>query len=170
MMKRFWLTLMTSTLVALMAAAQVARIHIDDFEMTPGDKITVPVMFSNTEESKGLQFYLTLPQGLKMTRAKLTDYSDDLEMQLTNSRLKIDNSYAVIMYTMKQKGFPPDSAAIVNLSFKADKSFAGGEIIIWNAVGATTGNKSIAIGNDTVTVRCKPETLMTQPAGEPFFN
>ena len=59
-------------LLALTLSAQGNRVYIEDFEIEPGATDSVLVLLSNVDPSRGLQFNLSLPQGLEICEYDLT--------------------------------------------------------------------------------------------------
>ena len=51
-------------LVALDAVSQSNRIYVEPFEICPDSIVAVPVMLANESPTRGLEFNMTLPEGL----------------------------------------------------------------------------------------------------------
>ena len=152
-MRRILLLIMTA-LLALGATAQTNRVYIEDFEIEPGALDTVPVMLANSDPSRGLQFNVSLPEGLEYWDCLATDLSREYTMTVSCSFSRKDNCYVVYIYPTQRVCYPVDTAAIVNMIFEADPEFKGGTITIWKCRGATIENETIPMDgcNTTVTI------------------
>lgn len=163
------------SLVALSGAAQSNRIYIDDFEIYPDSTVTVPVVLANESRIRGLQFNMTLPQGLTIEEYELTDYSDDLTMSLVVRRIK-DNYYGVFIYPTQKIPYPADTTAVImTLTFGATSDFTGGEVVMFNGRGSTMNNHTFIIDGDTVEVTVPAASLIgipmdQNPVKDEFFN
>ena len=83
MNKRHNLLLMLCALLAISAVAQQGnRIYIEDFEIEPGKTVSVPLMLSNQDPTRGMQFNISLPNGLRMIDQELTAYSEEYNMNM----------------------------------------------------------------------------------------
>ena len=119
-------------LVALVAAGQTNRIYIEDFEIMPDSTKTVPVMLANVDETRGLQFNVTLPNGMKYSGYKLSDYASQSSFSMNIASNKVnDSTWSVMVYPSGRICFPPDEQAIVMLKFKAKSEFKGGDLLVW---------------------------------------
>ena len=149
-MRRFMRSLL-AVVFALTAVAQRNRIYIEDFEIYPDSTVTVPVMLANMDSTRGIQFNLTLPYGLRLMNCELTEYADnecDMNMFQSNNA----GVYTIGMYPFSRLCFPPDIKAVLMIDFKVKTDFEGGEIFLWKCRGSTLENTSIIIGDDTTTV------------------
>ena len=74
---------MMAALLSLAAVAQQRnRIYIENFEIYPDSSLTVPVMLANMDSTRGIQFNITLPFGLKISECNLTPYAKEYDMHL----------------------------------------------------------------------------------------
>lgn len=174
-MKHYLLTLLAA-LMAMSAIAQSnSRIYIEDFEIVPDSSIVVPLILANVEESRGVQFYLTLPQGLSLGELQLTDYSLEYNMKFSCNYSKKNDCYMTFVYPAQAVCYPPDTTAIMTIEFTASPEFRGGDIKVWKCRGSTIDTKSIVYQDDTTTVTVPTASLIgvpvdQQPAEEHFFN
>ena len=161
MMRHFLLTIMM-VLAALTVTAQSNRIFIEDFVVDRDSVVSAPVELVNETPMRGLQFKMTLPEGLKIESSHLTNYSEKYEMNLV-CRQTDNGDYAVFIYPLGRVCYPADSVAIMMLDFAAGPDFKGGDIILSNAKGSTIDNKSITIDGDTTTVTVPASSLIGIP-------
>lgn len=149
--------------VSLCAGAQQNRVYMDDFEIARGSTLTVPVMLANQDTTRGLQFDVSLPPGLRCEELELTQYIQRMRFILNNT-IK-DGVHNVMIYQLGTGTIPPGDAAVVEMTLKADSTFSGGDITLWKCRGSTRDNKSIYIDGDTVTV-----TVPMEPQGGFFLD
>lgn len=149
MRNRFFLTFM-AVCATLCAVAQANRIYVDDFEIAPGATVQVPVILANQDTTRGVQFNVTLPQGLNCEEMEMTQYSERKKFILHNS-LK-DNTCAVMIYQIGMANFEPGNNAIVIMTLRADDTFKGGDLSVWKCRGSTMKTMTIFMDGDTATV------------------
>lgn len=167
------LVALIALLMTMAAIAEGNSIYIEDFMVCPDSTVVVPVMLANTDSTRGIQFNLTLPDGLDLTKCELTPYSEKRNMNLFKS--KKDRTCVMGLYPMGIIYFQPDTAAIMSLQFKAQSSFKGGEIIVWKCRGSSSENKNIPFADDTTNVTVPLADLIgipieNQSDGNSFFN
>lgn len=122
--------------VALMGAAQGGgRIFIENFDIAPDSTVTVQVMLDNPEPTLGLQFKMTMPEGLTVDELELTKYSKKLKMNLAD-RLNGD-TWIIAVYSMALDQYPPNTAAVLTMTVTASPEFEGGDIAIYRSQGST---------------------------------
>lgn len=172
-MKRFHFAAICALLMAFTALAQGNRVIIEDFEIAPDSTLTIPVMLANTDSTRGLQFNLTLPEGLQVKSMTTSSYSKSLGM--TISRNFQNGYYVVMLYQSARVCYPPDSACIANIRLKADPDFTGGEMTIWKVIGSTIDNFAFPIDGDTALVTVPTSSLLNIPYDQPpvreqYFN
>ena len=172
---RHFVTTLLAVCVAVCAMAQANRVYIEDFEICPDSVVTVPVMLTNVDETRGVQFRISLPLGLSIDESELTDHSADCNMQELFRFAPIGGFYNVILYPLDRSCLPSGTHAIMNFSFKADAAFKGGTITLFKACGATTENQPIAIDGDSTTVTVPEAVLVGVPVDQKtsddrFFN
>lgn len=151
-MRHVLLTIMAA-LAIMTAAAQSNSIYIEDFCIDRDSIVTVPVMLANETPLRGLQFYMSLPEGIKLDDRSLTKYSKKYEMNIV-CRMTPDGEYAVFVYPMERICYPADTKAIINFDFAATADFKGGEIHMTGIKGSTIDNSSITIDDHVVKVTC----------------
>ena len=162
--------------LALAVSAQGNRIYIEPFEIEPGESRTVPVMLSNVDPSRGVQFNVTLPEGLELKASELTPYSQGMKMILSCEFSPKNGCYTVFIYPMGVICFPADTtAAVMTLKINARKSFRGGTMSTWKCFGATEENKTLYMQGDTTAVTVPESALIgipidTRSADDEYFN
>lgn len=160
-MRHFLLTIIVA-LAALTVTAQGDRICIEDFVIDRDSVVSVPVVLANETPMRGLQFNMTLPDGLKVESSSLTKYSAKYEMNMVCRRT--DNGEQVVfIYPMARICYPAGSEVVVVINFAAGPDFKGGDIILSGAKGSTIDNKSIPIEGDTIKVTVPASSLIGIP-------
>lgn len=158
---RYLIMTILAALMTLGAAAQNGnRIIMSDFEIDRDSTLVVPVILENETPARGLQFNMTLPEGLEVKGSALNPYSKKCEMNLSCNKTD-DGTYVVFIYPMGRVCYPADSVAIMTFNFKARRSFKGGSIKIWKVKGSTIDNKVFNIEGDTAEVTV-PASIMDE--------
>lgn len=169
------LILILAALIAVGASAQSNRVYIEDFEIYPDSTLLVPVMLANSDSTRGVQFYMTMPEGLDVEKFKLNDYANEYGM-LLDARFSTNlGCYVVFEYPFDRVCFPPDTAAVLMIEFYAEPGFTGGELTLWKCMGATIDNKSIIMEGGTTTVTVPESSLIgipvdSGPESNMYFN
>lgn len=174
-MKHFLMTILLALLAVSAVAQSQSRVFIEDFELSPDSSIVVPVILANVERTRGVQFYITLPEGLMMEDFQLTKYSLDYRMTLSCPYSQKNGCYMVFIYPSTGSMFPPDTVAVMTFEFKASPTFEGGIMPIWKCRGSTVNNSTIIYQNDTTLVTVPTSSLIgipmdNQPLKDQFFN
>ena len=160
-MKRYMMTMLAMVLT-LAAIAQKNRIYIEDFEIYPDSSITMPVILANVDSTRGIQFNMTLPDGLRMLDCKLSDYAaNEYDMQIF-STVKA-GIWTMGMYPMSRVCLPPATQVVMTIKFYATADFKGGELFLWKCRGSTIKNMSIYIDDDTTAVAVPSSALIGIP-------
>lgn len=172
---RHYLMILVAVLVTMPCWAQGNKIYIEDFEIEPDSSITVPVMMANADSTRGVQFNLTLPQGLALSEFVISSYSHSYEMTMTCRLTDDGNHYVVMVYPNGPICFPAGTASIVLMTFTASSNFKGGIINVWKCRGSTIDNHVIEFegGNTTVTVPASSligVPIDKEPVKDEFFN
>lgn len=172
-MKRIHLTTVCALLMAITAMAQGNRIIIEDFEISPDSTLTVPVILANADTTRGVQFNLTMPEGLQIKNMQASSYSRSLGMSI--SRNYQNGVHIVLLHASNRVGYPPDSAVIANMKVVADPDFKGGQIFVWKVIGSTMDNVTFSIDGDTTNVTVPSSSLIVipidqRPQQEHYFN
>ena len=140
-MMRRALMICLAVCVTLCAVAQRNRIYVDSFEIARGGTVTVPVMLANQDTTRGVQFRVTLPQGLRCVEMNVSQRAERKGFIL-NKTLK-DDFHSVMIYQVGTACFAPGDMAIAEMTLQADETFGGGEITVWKCRGSTMDNLSI---------------------------
>ena len=150
-MMRYWIMTFVLALVSLFAAAQSNRVYIEDFEIVPGTTIKVPVLLTNVDPTRGVQFQVTEPDGLQIEDFELSKYSKAHKMnQFGNLRGQV---WVMGMYPSGEVCFEPDTAAVIMmLEITAAPDFKGGDIILWKQRGSTMDSETIYFEDHTTRV------------------
>lgn len=150
--------------MAVQAMAHSNCLYIEDFEICPDSAVTVPVILTNEQETRGFQFNITLPNGLTVARHKLADDALDYGMNLTFRKIESDDCYTAIAVPHDRTCFPPGTTIVMTLRLKASSDFKGGQISLWKQRGSTVENKTIVMNDTTVNVTVPGDA----PAAQPF--
>lgn len=151
-MKRLITPMLLMLALWLPALAQDPQeVYIEDFAIEPGQGMTVPVMLHCVPPSRGIQFNLTLSEGLSLDEIELTQASKSLTMNLFSSKHS-QGYYVIGTYPSERVCYDTVATAVVELSVSAAEDFEGGTMRVWHVRGATLDNKSIKMDDDTTTV------------------
>ena len=135
---------------ALCAVAQGNRICVHDIEVARGATVTVPVLLANQDTTRGVQFRVTLPQGLTCQEWNLAPRTERLGFILNN--ILKDGAHSVMIYQVGRGAIPPGDEAIAIMTLQVDDTFTGGEITVWKCRGSTMDNKSMEMDGSTSSV------------------
>lgn len=163
-----------AVLLSLPLMGQENRIYIEGFEVEPDSTITVPVMVCNADSTRGLQFNISLPDGLSFDNCVVSAYSRRNEMTISCQYDKAHHYYLVLIYPLGRISFPAGVADVAQLTLTAQSGFKGGDIVIWKCFGSTVDNKAIAFDGETATVTVPENALYgvpidQKPADDHFF-
>ena len=138
-------------LLATMPAKGDGVLYIEDFEIVPGTTIKVPVLLTNVDPTRGVQFQVTEPDGLQIEDFELSKYSKAHKMnQFGNLRGQV---WVMGMYPSGEVCFEPDTAAVIMmLEITAAPDFKGGDIILWKQRGSTMDSETIYFEDHTTRV------------------
>lgn len=119
-------------LVALFASGR-DRLYIENFNISAGETLQVPVLLLNDTAYCGLQTDLYLPVGLSLDTED-DEYIIDLTSRKDNSHTvasrELDNgAIRIYVSSLSAKEFSGNSGAIMTLSITASSSFGGQAII-----------------------------------------
>lgn len=173
-MKQIMITLL-AMVMALPCVAQVNRLYMNDFEIEPDSTVTVLLYLTNEVPSRGLQFNLTLPEGLTREDYEVTAYSKECNMTMVCEKTGANN-YMAFVYPPTRICYPVDSdREVATFTFKAASGFKGGELVIDGCKGSTMDSKTFSIEGDTVVVTVPARSLVGIPVDQqstdsPFFN
>ena len=170
------LLLIMAMLMSLVATAQTNRIFIEDFEIEPGATDSVPVLLSNVDPSRGLQFNISLPEGLNYMGAEVSEYASGYKMSVSCNYNQKNSCYSAFIYPPGPICFPADTTAVVMyIWLMAKDDFKGGPIITWKCRGSALDNNTIIMDGDTTVVTVPQASLIGIPvenrqAQDQYFN
>lgn len=162
-MKQF-VIIFLAWLATIGVAAQTNRIYIEDFEIEPGATDSVPVMLSNVDPSRGLQFNFSLPEGLDYKGAEVSEYASGYKMSVSCNYNQKNSCYSAFIYPPGPICFPADPAAVVMyIWLTAKDDFRGGPIVTWKCRGSSIDNNTIIMVGDTTAVTVPQASLIGIP-------
>ena len=162
-MKQF-VMIFLAWLATIGVAAQSNRIYIEDFEIEPGATDSVPVVLSNVDPSRGLQFNFSLPEGLDYKGAEVSEYASGYKMSVSCNYNQKNSCYSAFIYPPGPICFPADPAAVVMyIWLTAKDDFKGGPIITWKCRGSSIDNNTIIMDGDTTAVTVPQASLIGIP-------
>lgn len=163
-----------AVMTALGSAAHGNRVYIQDFEIEPGTCDTVPVMLANIDPSRGLQFNISLPEGLEYVDCLATEYSLECTMTVSCNYSRKESCYVVYIYPTQRVCYSPGNAAIAYMVFEADPEFKGGTLTTWKCRGATLENETIFMDGNSTTVTVPQASIIEleeeNAAPDRYFN
>lgn len=153
-MKHFMMTMMAA-LVAVCAVAQAGHVYIEDFEIAPGETMEVAVLLTNAVETRGVQFNMTLPDGLLLEDYELTKRA--MSRKMKPFAADRGDYWAMGMYPVEAVCFEPqEKLAVMTLYLTADPDFKGGDILLWKQRGSTMDCNTIILDDSAATVKAAP--------------
>lgn len=172
---RHYLMIIVAVLMALPCWAQGNKVYIEDFEIEPDSSITVPVMMANADSTRGVQFNITLPEGMGLDGFAVSDYSRQYEMTMTCRLADEGTFYVAMVYPNGRICFPAGTEPVALLTFTASSNFKGGIIKVWKCRGSTIDNHVIEFDGALTTVTVPASSLIgvpidKQPVKDEFFN
>ena len=111
------------------------KLTINNIEACKGGTIVLPVNMSNTESIKGVQFDLTLPNGVTVA----TDAYDELAVSLTSrahsshsvsARQLSNGDYRIVVTSMGAKTFSDTEGNIMNITLNVAENVEMGDYVI----------------------------------------
>ena len=124
--------MLLATLLPFSAGAQT--LAAEEFSIEAGKSATLAVSLENSGVVvTALQFDITLPEGLSVTKSEKTERVGDLDLYTNYNPLdNPGNVYRFAIFPDLGKSISGESGVIVNITVEADASFAGGEITFSN--------------------------------------
>jgi hypothetical protein len=153
-MKRYLLFAVLG-LVALGAAAD--RFYIEDFEIAPGETMTVSILLENEATYTAFQTDIYLPEGLTVEQED-GDYIFDLTSRKSRnhniaSQLQVDGAIRVISYSPRINAYKDNSGALVTFNVIASADFTGpASIQLKNTLFTNTAGYEVAFVDEECTV------------------
>ncbi len=133
--------------MALMCLANISKaedINIQDFTITPGESMTVPLQLTNTKTNlTAFEITVEVPAGvtIDIENCALTDrYQGMLEIRNPEENIYRFCGLAVDMGTISGT-----SGALINISFKAAEGFRGGKGQILDSYFVTTSRERVMV-------------------------
>ena len=163
-MKRSIISFALVIIVALASSGR-DRLYIENFNISAGETLQVPVLLLNDTAYSGLQTDLYLPAGLSLNM-EYDEYIIDLTSRKDNShtvtsRLLDNGTITIYVSSMSARVFKGNSGAIMTLSLSATSDFSGQAVIeLKNSICAE------AIGTRHV---LNDETCIVNPNGTTFL-
>ena len=162
-------------IASLGANAQRAnRLIIDDIVVEPGSTAQLPVAVSNTDAVVGMEFDLTLPDGVTMDlTATPTDRVDDHQTTIRNMG---GNTYKVLLYSPSNKPLHGSSGAVMKLPLHIPYDIADGAeypLTLENAVLAIVSGANVltSVSAGKIIVSTLPDlTVRNIAADKSTFN
>ena len=167
--------ILLTLLVSASGLAQSGHIYIENFEIMPDSTVTVPVILANTDSTRGIQFNLTLPEGLTIADYTTTPYSNSFNMSVSCRSYDFKDYFLVMMYPMRPVCIPPSTEEVILFSFTAAPNFKGGDLLVWKCRGSTIDNHMIRMDGDTTAVSVPASSLIgvpvdQKPLEDQYFN
>lgn len=125
---------------------------IENSKVFKGGSVGLPVNMKNTESITALQFEVSLPAGVTLSKCQLTDRKGD-DHKVTFKKLANGN-YQIAVISLSKDDFSGTEGALVNLTLNAEEDMAAGDhsINITNIELTTTNGQAINPKNATATL------------------
>lgn len=159
--KHIFTTILCLLLTVWSAVAQSNTLTIPDVSIAPGREILLPVNLDNTADIVGVQFSLTVPEGLAIDpdRAALSGRANHHE--LTMAWMK-DNRYLAIVYSSENAAINGRSGVLLSIPLYAKENVEEGSIMQLTlsdvALAGTDGSNLVTdFSSGTVSILSSPD-------------
>ncbi len=120
--------------------------YINDFEITPGQTLQVPVIMDNEATPvAGFQLKLEMPAGLTANGATLSDRKSETHQVVANSN---GNIMSIAAFSFPVANFSGDSGVVMYISVTASRDFSGTDTIHVSDVVLTSADEVETIIDD----------------------
>lgn len=151
------------------------RFYIEDFNINPGETLTVSILLDNEAEYTAFQCDLYLPEGLSVEQED-GDYIFDLTNRkgrdhMITSQAQADGSIRVISYSPSIKPYSGNNGALVIFNLAASSDFEGpATILLKNTLFTTVGGIEVPFADETCTVTQTATALRGDVDGNGLVN
>ena len=101
------------------------RLFAQDITARMGAQASIPVVLVNEKEFGGLQFFLTLPEGVTLSGVEKTERLDN-SFQMTYEKVG-DTTYQVVLFSMSRKSFLGNDGELLSLRVNLNDEMEEGE-------------------------------------------
>ena len=144
--------------------AESNYLEISDTTAFCGKQLILPINLTNKYEIAGVQFKLTLPQGVSVAlnsknKLMFSKTERDADHTLSGSKAE-DGSYTVLLYSADSEAITGNEGSIIDVTLDIDKEMKDGtyEIKISDIVLSTT--KAVKINGDDVTAQLEVKSYL----------
>ncbi len=141
-------------IVEMPAPVISSRLYVEETSVRCGSQAVIPVLFENEAEYGGLQFEVTLPEGITLNKLTKTErLSDDFVLQKSQSG---DNTYQILLYNSNRLSFTGNDGALFTMTVDvADEMAVGDYTMTFSdivASGVDESQEDLANFSTTITV------------------
>ena len=147
---------MTLALMFAMPEASAASgLHVEPFNIEPGQSKTVGITLDNASDYTGFQFQLALPLGLEVVESASRTFSltsrADSSHSVTFKHLE-NGEWRLVCFSSKNTPFTDGSGPIVEFQVRAASDFPGGEISLTDIHCSDISNKDVAMPDTNLAI------------------
>ena len=102
-------------------------LYAPDISACYGSQVTLPIRLANTENISGLQFNLTLPEGVSVATKEMSNARGASHIVSSNKDPEADNTYIFTVLSMTGDVISGNEGTLVNVTLQVDDNVAIGQ-------------------------------------------
>lgn len=131
-----------------------SRLYVEETSVRCGSQAVIPVLFENEAEYGGLQFEVTLPEGITLNKVTKTErLSDDFVLQKSKTG---ENTWQILLYNSNRLSFNGNDGVLFTMTVDvADEMAVGDYTMTFSdivASGVDESQEDLADFSTTITV------------------
>jgi len=131
-----------------------SRLYVEETSVRCGSQTVIPVLFENVAEYGGLQFEVTLPEGITLNKVTKTErLSDDFVLQKSQTG---NNIWQILLYNSNRLSFTGNDGALFTMTVDVADEMAEGDYTMTFsdivASGIDESQEDLADYSTTITV------------------
>ncbi len=141
-------------IIEMPAPVTPSRLYAEETSVRCGSQTVIPVLFENVAEYGGLQFEVTLPEGITLNKVTKTErLSDDFVLQKSQTG---DNTWQILLYNSNRLSFTGNDGALFTMTVDVADEMAEGDYTMTFsdivASGVDESQEDLADFSTTITV------------------
>ena len=131
-----------------------SRLYVEETSVRCGSQTVIPVLFENEAEYGGLQFEVTLPEGITLNKVTKTErLSDDFVLQKSKTG---ENTWQILLYNSNRLSFTGNDGVLFTMTVDVADEMAEGDYTMTFsdivASGVDESQEDLADFSTTITV------------------
>lgn len=145
--------------------------YIAPVNVVPGESKTITLNLDNSQEFRGFQTDIELPEGLKIASKSNGNFDISLTDRgsssfSVSSNLMSDGSVRILGYSTQGESIKGNQGALVRISVRASSDFSGGYIKLKNSIFSDVNNRDVKLDNSQLFVGTKEQNDVSVKGGE----